>query len=111
MAIRFYKGIKDNNFKKILLDENNFINARNILLQEDSKSLSVVDKDNNFLFCCYNDTFCDKILNHIITLSSSKYVLKKLKKFRKVTIISLNELSYNLYLLFKRAGCKVKVLG
>lgn len=111
MAIRFCKGIKDNNFKKILLDENIFINARNILLQEDSKYLSVVDKDNNFLFCCYNDTSGDKILNHIITLSSSKYGLKKLKKFRKVTIISLNELSYNLYLLFKRAGCKVKVLG
>ena len=83
MAIRFCKGIEENNFERILLDENIFVNAHNVLLQVNSKYLSVVDNDGKYLCCCYNDYSCDKILNHIILLSNSKYALKKIKKKKK----------------------------
>ena len=45
MAIRFCKGIEENNFERILLDENIFVNAHNVLLQVNSKYLSVVYND------------------------------------------------------------------
>lgn len=114
MAIRFCKGeINKLNLENALLfDKNIFINAHNIFLSTDLEYIPLIDKENNYICCCYDDHNIDNLYKTINIIYNSKYGKKELKrKYLNVSIISLNEISYYLYKNFLNLGCNVKVVG
>lgn len=113
MAIRFCK-VKRNEVNMdlgIKLDSDFFIKAKNVILNKHIEYLPIIDEDGNLLFGCYDDEDGDKILRHILAMSTSTFALNELRKFKEVTIVSCNEIGFNLYFLFKKAGCKVNLVG
>ena len=114
MAIRFCKGREEefDKEKAIRFDENVFENAHNLFLNTKLEYIALVDDDNNYICCCYDDKNIDNLFNKIYLLFHNKHGLKRiLKKYRKCTIVSLNEISYYLYKFLKENNCDVTVYG
>ena len=109
MAIRFCKG-EDKFEYKLQMDSNLFKKAHEIFLNQKVEYISIFDKE-RFICCCYNDEKCDKIMKHILNMTTSIEACKKISKINKIEIISFNEISFYIYNFFKKAGCKIKCVG
>ena len=89
MAIRFCKG----EFKK----------AHEIFLNQKVEYISIFDRE-RFICCCYNDEKCDKIMKHILNMTTSIEACKKISEINKIEIISFNENEAIIKLLAKVYG-------
>lgn len=114
MAIRFCMGtlMANNNTPSILLDSNVFKNAKRLLASTSGiEYIQIADTNGKNICYCYDDKHGDSYLIHIQNMQSSTYAKLFFKKIKYINIYSLNELSYEFYILCKDAGCKINLYG
>lgn len=110
MGLRFCNGIRDN--YSIVCNHDMFITAHHLLYESGMKYISILDNSGNYICSCYDDLHLDMLIKYCLILQSSYDALTVLhNQFPQVTIISFNEVSYKLYMLFKEAKCEVYCIG
>lgn len=114
MAIRFCKG-KEADFNldnAVVFDKQIFEKVHSIFLNSDYEYIPIVDKNRKYICCCYDDKNIDGLFNKIFILFNTEYSKKKIvKKYKRATIVSLNELSLYIYTMLKINNCRVNVYG
>ncbi len=111
--IRFCKGIEADlaEQESVTGSENLFRDAHRLFAGKGMSYLPVREREGRYLFACYDDSSAQNIQSHIWNLSNSEKGMAYLKSFTEVTIVSCNEIGYDLARIWGRIGVKVYVIG
>ncbi len=113
MAIRFCKGKSElgNEILSVRIGRNLFRDLHNLFLETKSEYLAVCDEQDNILCYAYDDTELDSIVSKIVIMSNSQKGIQFFRDIGEVTIVSFNEIAFYLFLTFRKAGCKIHLIG
>lgn len=111
MGMRFCCGSR-NEHTAIISSNDFFCVAHKQLLNMKEEYLTILDKEKNYLCLCYDDKHLDKYIKYCILMKSSSVSKNYIKEhYPVVTIVSFNEIAYNLFLMFSESGCQVNCVG
>lgn len=113
MAIRFCKGKEKEllDAPKVALSVSLFSDIHATFIQTQCEYVCVCNEKQEYLFCAYDDKNFNAINMHIWNLMSADIDPSCFEKYRQVTLVSCNEISYYLYFFFKKNQCSVFLKG